>query len=614
VDDDDPDTLSSSKTTWYADADADGYGDDNDPGTLMCVAPVDTVSVAGDCDDTDSAINPAAQEICDGADTDEDCDGAADDDDASATGQTTFYLDSDGDGYGDEDSTMQRCDEGGGYISGAGDCDDGDSAINPDATEICENGVDENCETDCRDTGYAFDTAADETYLGLSNGSTTSGGFLGANLVGGKDIDGDGYVDVAIADRLYDGSTASATLNIGKVYLLSGDPAGLQGSTSSPTAAITGELAGDRMGGGVGMVWDVDNDGDDELVTGAYLDNVGTATDAGSAFLYRGPLTSTTLLPANANITINGIAGNDYTGWLVNGAGDLTNDGVEDWVISAYFAKVGSSNRVGRVSIVSGTLANGTYTTSSITTQIEGTAADQRLGSAMVTEEDLNGDNVPDLLLMALGSSTAYGFYGPLSGSLTTADYDFSVGGITQLASSNETQSPYGLASGGDNDGDGYTDLIIGSDGYDGSFTDTGAAWLLLGPFTSNISSASASAEASVNGILGSDFAGRSVGLAGDVDGDGFDDFLLGAPGYNGTGTDLGVGVLVYGPASGVMAINSAGASIVGSATGMLGSSVEGIGDADGDGYDDFLLGAHEATSGSTTKVGKVFVFYGAGE
>jgi hypothetical protein len=128
--------------TWYADTDGDGYGD---PGstTTACDAPSGYSDNDGDCDDTDAAINPYASEICDGVDND--CDGLVDGDDGSVTGYATWYADNDGDGYGDAGSSAEACSAPSGYVADATDCDDGDAAVNPAASEICD-GIDNDCD------------------------------------------------------------------------------------------------------------------------------------------------------------------------------------------------------------------------------------------------------------------------------------------------------------------------------------------------------------------------------------------------------------------------------------------------------------------------------------
>ncbi len=127
-------------STWYADADGDGYGDAS-LGTVACTLPSGHVADATDCDDGDSSAHPGATEYCDGHD--DDCDGSTDEDSAVDAG--TWYADSDGDGYGDPARSTRACSSPSGYLADATDCDDGDSSVHPGATETCS-GVDDDCD------------------------------------------------------------------------------------------------------------------------------------------------------------------------------------------------------------------------------------------------------------------------------------------------------------------------------------------------------------------------------------------------------------------------------------------------------------------------------------
>jgi hypothetical protein len=139
-------------TTWYADADGDGYGDAADKGTPSCDNPGAHTTDHTDCDDGDAAVNPGAIEICDDADVDEDCDGAADDADDSTdyTTMTAWYMDSDSDGYGDPRVTTRACEQPSGFLADGSDCDDSDDQINPGMPEICD-GEDNDCDGDTDD-------------------------------------------------------------------------------------------------------------------------------------------------------------------------------------------------------------------------------------------------------------------------------------------------------------------------------------------------------------------------------------------------------------------------------------------------------------------------------
>ncbi|MCK6521554.1 putative metal-binding motif-containing protein [Myxococcota bacterium] len=130
--DDEIDEDATDGTTYYLDGDADGFGGE---AVVACAQPEGSVSVDGDCDDTNAAINPDADEVCDdaGIGVDEDCDGASNDadDDVLASSQTEFYPDADGDGYGNGDEPTLACAQPEGLLADGTDCDDDDATRNP---------------------------------------------------------------------------------------------------------------------------------------------------------------------------------------------------------------------------------------------------------------------------------------------------------------------------------------------------------------------------------------------------------------------------------------------------------------------------------------------------
>jgi hypothetical protein len=134
-------------TTWFADADSDGYGDPSEP-ELACDEPAGASAQAGDCDDANAAVNPAAAEVCNGQD--DDCDTLVDDDDADLDLSTadSGYLDLDGDGFGDAASPVTACDLPADAVADATDCDDTDPDVYPGAVEVWYDGVDANCNGD----------------------------------------------------------------------------------------------------------------------------------------------------------------------------------------------------------------------------------------------------------------------------------------------------------------------------------------------------------------------------------------------------------------------------------------------------------------------------------
>jgi hypothetical protein len=602
--------------TWYADLDGDTYGSSS-TSVFECEAPADYVATTGDCDDATSAVNPGATEVCDTSDVDEDCDGLSDDADSSVTGVGTWYADVDGDGYGVSDTTTMTCDAPSGYAASAGDCDDASSAANPGATEVCNDTVDNDCSADttCRDwAGSEALSDASASYTGISVGavSTSTTGSLGGGVVGGKDINGDGYADVLLADRLYDFGT-TATANTGRTYLLAGGSTGLQ-ALASATATFTvsaGTSSGDRSGQAVAMLDDIDADGDDELMIGAYASNY-AATDSGVVSLFRGGAdVAGNFTQTSAYITLGGPAtANVFTGWQVEQVGDVNDDGVADWAASAS----GTPGLSGTV--MSGTAAGGTYTAGASTTGILANLAAAGAGAGFADDIDITGDGVSDLVSLAFSTTGGSIFEGGSSfgGALAAASADTVISGTVLTAFSNAT-SYYGhpIANAGDNNGDGYEDLLVGADGFDTTANDVGRAYLFLGPITASTLSVS-EATATVTGSTTTDTVGKALGGNMDVDGDGYADFVVGAPGYDGIGTNIGAAALLYGPTSGAYLLTTADAYWTGTTNSNLGSAARGLGDVDADGYDDFFFGAPLALNGSSAQVGLGYLFYGAGE
>ena len=194
------DVGASDAAAWFPDSDGDGSGDIAGSSVSACEAPEGYADNDDDCDDSTAARAPTNTEICDDLGVDEDCDGLVDVDDPDVTTGSGF-VDADEDGFGAEGTDeLVRCDAS--DLAGqAGDCDDTNGAVNPDATEVADDGVDQDCDgsdltsgdtgqpDDTDDTDEPVDTGAEpvapHTVLFLSGGCSSTGGApLWSGLLG----------------------------------------------------------------------------------------------------------------------------------------------------------------------------------------------------------------------------------------------------------------------------------------------------------------------------------------------------------------------------------------------------------------------------------------------
>ncbi|MDP2317412.1 MAG: MopE-related protein [Pseudomonadota bacterium] len=588
--------------TTYTDLDGDGFGD---PSTALaaCVAPALGVTDGSDCDDTDPVVFPGAYERCDGRD--EDCDG---DIDGGAIDGRTRYPDLDGDGYGDEAGAVTACDALGAVEPG--DCDDADADVFPGADERCD-AVD----TDC-------DGLPD---VGAADGETWY-----------PDLDGDGYGDAASAGTVdceaagraanrFDCDDADAATNPATGGC--GLPATLSPADAAATLVGLDTAAGV---GGVHAVYDLDGDGVNELLVGApdadtlyvvggplrgdeslerpvglrrYVDGVGSfggavtaadldgdgrvdlavgaPTDAtlgvegGAVWIFAGPLTGSATT-ATATRALYPDNSRDRLGAALATLPDRDGDGLPELVVAAP----GYGNTVGRVYLLPSTATDltlpfGLYT---------GVASFDRAGEALATG-DLDGDGLEELVIGAPGGAEAYVLLGGGSGTFNLSDADVTIGGR-----GDRYQTGTALAVVGDQDGDGLDDLLIGGPSFDSTSSSTGGeAWLLTGALASYAALPNA-ARTTFLGEAGGDRPGGSV-AGGDLDGDGRDDLVMGATGNDGTGTDAGAAYVYTAAPAGTLALADADTVVRGHAAGLLLGSGVTAGDLDGDARAELIVG-----------------------
>ncbi|MCO4747933.1 MAG: putative metal-binding motif-containing protein, partial [Proteobacteria bacterium] len=180
-------------TYYYIDADGDNAGGGDPIGSCATVIPSGFVATGGDCDDGNPTVNPGGTEVCDGADND--CNGFVDD---NASNPNTYYVDGDGDGFGDV--AVTACVQADGWSGFDGDCNDGDASIFPGAFEICGDANQQDCDL----SGPAFDCdgdGVDGAYAGNGNSGTDCDDTQAATypnaleICDGADNDCDGSID-----------------------------------------------------------------------------------------------------------------------------------------------------------------------------------------------------------------------------------------------------------------------------------------------------------------------------------------------------------------------------------------------------------------------------------
>ncbi|MDP2315278.1 MAG: MopE-related protein [Pseudomonadota bacterium] len=284
---DDADATRSPDTVWYIDYDADTFGS-VDYTLSQCEIPAGYVAVATDCDDASAAINPDATEVCN--DLDDDCDGRTDDDDVPVSGTSVWYVDADGDTYGDALIYTDACDAPSGYGADATDCDDTDPVVYPGAVEAWYDGVDSDCDgaddpSVCDEIPGATTVAWDATcaYPYASTGwavatewttdsttwyatANTYADIMMTPVVGNlTDDNGDGLVDDQdIPDIAYTTFTGSSYSSAGYLRVVSGDGTEEHLSLNSVTSgATTYNIAGSA---GVAL-GDLEGDGSPDIVT-----------------------------------------------------------------------------------------------------------------------------------------------------------------------------------------------------------------------------------------------------------------------------------------------------------------------------------------------------------
>ena len=386
-----------------------------------------------------------------------------------------------------------------------------------------------------------------------------AGDVAGFSVAAAGDVDNDGVPDILIGAI---GEDTGGNPGAGAVYLIYGISISTSPfDLSNAGAKFIGESAGDSAGQSVAGVGDVNGDGVDDILIGAYSAN-SNGGDSGAAYLIYGAAgvgaPSGTIDLSTADAILTGSGASAFAGFSVDGAGDVNGDTFSDLLIGShsessvataagatYLVYGGSGGDLLSGTINLGTTADATFT---------GTSANDNAGYSVAGLGDTNGDSYGDIIIGAPGvtSSTgaAYIVYGgagatAVSGTIALANADAIFSGAAAGDLTGRS-----VARAGDVNDDNYNDMLIGAEEYDSATADdVGATYVILGSHTStNVTGAIGAADALllITGATADDKSGNVVASAGDVNGDDYSDLLIGASNDSAGGSSVGAVYVGY--------------------------------------------------------------------
>jgi Ca2+-binding RTX toxin-like protein len=492
----------------------------------------------------------------------------------------------------------------------------------------------------------SIDLGALDGTIGFRLNGAARNDFSGYSVASAGDVNGDGYDDLIVGAKSADpnGSNSGASYVVfGKA---SGFAASLDLSTLDGTTGfrLNGAAAGDKSGTSVASAGDLNGDGYDDLIVGANgADPNGSYSGAsyvvfGKASGFAASFDLSTL-DGTTGFRLNGAAAGDNVGRDVASAGDVNGDGYDDLIVSAHGADLNGSTS-GASYVVFGK-ASGFAVSLELSTldgtngfRLNGAAAEDFSGYSVASAGDVNGDGYDDLIVGAVladpngsNSGASYVVFGKASGFAASLDLSILDGttGFRLNGAAAGDRSGTSVASAGDLNGDGYDDLIVGALYADPNGSNSGASYVVFGKASGfaasfDLSTLDGTTGFRLNGAAAGDNSGRAVASAGDVNGDGYDDLIVGAQLADPNGSSSGASYVVFGKASGFAASldlsildGTTGFRLNGAAAGdRSGTSVASAGDVNGDGYDDLIVGALYADPNGSSSGASYVVFGGA--
>ncbi len=410
----------------------------------------------------------------------------------------------------------------------------------------------------------------------------------GTSVSSAGDVNKDGYSDVLVGAPYYDAGQADE----GVVFLYLGGAGGLN---TNPVQMLEINQSAASFGISVAMAGDVNGDGHSDILAGAHQYDNGQNNE-GAGFLYYGNAAGV----GGSALALEANQANAMMGYAVSSAGDVNADGFSDVLVGARLYTNGELYE-GAVFVYKGS-ATGLILANPF--KVEANQIDARLGHSVATVGDVNGDGFSDVLLGAYqykqsqtNEGAAFLYFGSTFGE-TIGDKR------TLLGYQKEGQFGWAVAGAGDLNGDGYGDFVIGARYYDVTKVNEGAVFMYYGNPTKNFPIR----NAVFTGDQGDAWLGTAVASAGDVNGDGYSDLVIGAYTYDNGQTDEGTALIYHG--GGLVGHTTAKSVVADSvAARRFGSAVANAGDINADGFDDVIIcapGTDPLTSGRTS------IFYGS--
>ena len=417
------------------------------------------------------------------------------------------------------------------------------------------------------------------------------------------DVNGDGYDDIIVGGPKY-----TTTENPGgTAFVYYGSASGLP---LQPQWTTGGAVQGSHFGGAVNSAGDVNGDGYDDILIGAYeytIPDIANVSHQGRVYLFYGSATG--LGTGEADWTFAGDRSDENLGYAVASAGDINNDGFDDIIIGARRYEQ-NDKKVGAALIFYGSAAGLTQTAPDWTVIGDDPGGD--LGASVNTAGDINHDGYDDIIIGAPNfdngqevGGAAFVYHGSATGLNQTGVPDWmAVGGVVEASFGTSVDTA------GDVNQDGYDDIIIGAPRFPGGQDFDGAVFVFHGSGTGLGTAANWTAVPDQSGSL----FGYAAAAAGDVNQDGYDDVIVGAYRYNenpddGQNSIEGAAYVYWGAPLG---LQSTGWHDVGEkAETEFGFAVGTAGDITGDGNQDIIIGAPRYQRDSKTILGRVYVYFG---